>query len=118
MRKLPFEPRIPRGDLLSLTQRVNELFKEAALTVNALVDRSMTPVGAAVTPAVGASPASFTAPSDGLYVVAGGTVSALDYGRSGAFVGLGVTAGPVPIKQGDVLRVTYTVAPVVRFIPQ
>lgn len=118
MRKLPFEPRLPRADLLSLTQRVNELFKETALIVNALVDRAETPVEASSTPAVPVSPASFVAASDGLYVVSGGTVSAIDYGRGGAFTSLGVTGGVVPIKQGDTLRVTYSSAPVVRFIPQ
>lgn len=65
---------------------------------------------------VGASPFSYTATSSGVVLIAGGTVSAIALGRNGVFTGIGVTAGPVPVSEGDAVRVTYAVAPTMTFV--
>lgn len=65
---------------------------------------------------VGASPFSYTAPQAGTVVVAGGTVSALTITR-GTAVSLGVVSGAVPVRQGDIVTVTYTGAPTMTFFP-
>lgn len=65
---------------------------------------------------VAASPFSYTATSSGTVLVSGGTVSAIDLGRNGAFTNVGVIAGAVPVSDGDVVRVTYTVAPTMTFV--
>jgi hypothetical protein len=70
----------------------------------------------AVTPT--ASPYVFTAPSNGLVVISGGTVSVVQYGRGASVVALGLTSGVVPVSQGDTITVTWAVtAPTVTFIP-
>lgn len=76
------------------------------------------PTRAAETVIPGASPYTFTARCDGFLIVQGGTVSQLDYRRLAATVQIGVTAGLLPVQLGDGIRVTYTVAPTVTFIPR
>lgn len=66
---------------------------------------------------VGASPYSYTATSNGMAIVAGGTVSSIEYGRNGVYTDIGVIAGVVPTQAFDVVRVTYTVAPTMTFVP-
>jgi hypothetical protein len=66
--------------------------------------------------AVGASPFSYTAAAIGAVLVSGGTVSALELGRNGAFTNVGAVAGAVPVSEGDIVRVTYTVAPTMTFV--
>jgi hypothetical protein len=71
-----------------------------------------------VTVALGASPASYTVSTYGNLVVNGGTVSAITITRpGGSAVTLGVTAGMFAVQAGDVITITYTVAPTVTFIP-
>lgn len=109
MNKLPVEPRLPSG--AGMVQRVNELFRSIALAVNELINRAATPLSvSAVT--VGASPFDYSAPRDGFVSIVGGTVSAVAYVREGASTSLGVVA-VVPVKRGDTVRITYTVAPTV-----
>lgn len=69
-----------------------------------------------VTPS--ASPYTYTARCDGFLIVQGGTVSQLDYRRLAATVQIGVVAGMFPVQLGDGIKVTYTVAPTVTFIPR
>lgn len=78
-------------------------------------DRAMT---AAETVTPGASPATVTANRDGQLIVRGGTVSQIDYVRNGVATAIGVTAGLFPLLVGDGIRITYTVAPTVTFIPR
>lgn len=85
-------------------------------------DRAMT-AAEAVTP--GASPYTFTANRDGNLIVSSGTsltydtyVSQIEYLRNGAATAISVTAGLFPLLVGDGLRITYTVAPTVTFIPR
>lgn len=68
----------------------------------------------AVTP--GASPYTYTAGRSGLLVVSGGTVSLIEYGRAGAFVGAGLLAGVIPVVAGDAVKTTYAVAPTMTFM--
>ena len=63
-----------------------------------------------------ASPSSQMVPSDGKIVVQGGTVSLIEIGRGGTFIITGVTNGVIPVSEADVVRITYTVAPVVNFL--
>lgn len=112
MKKLPVEPRLPNQ--AGLVQRVNELFRAVALSVNELIDRVSTPLSvSAVT--VGASPFDYVASRDGFVSIVGGTVSAVAYVREGVSTSLGVVA-VVPVKKGDTVRITYTVAPTVTLI--
>ena len=112
MKKLPVEPRLPPG--AGLVLRVNELFRSIALTVNEMIDRVSTPLSvSAVT--VGASPFDYEASRDGFVSIVGGVVSAVAYVRQGVSTSLGVVA-VVPVKKGDTVRITYTVAPAVTLI--
>ena len=112
MKKLPVEPRLPSG--AGLVLRVNELFRAVALSVNELIDRVSTPLSvSAVT--VGASPFDYEASRDGFVSIVGGVVSAVAYVRQGVSTSLGVVA-VVPVKKGDTVRITYTVAPAVTLI--
>lgn len=112
MKKLPVEPRLPSG--VGLVLRVNELFRAVALSVNELIDRVSTPLSvSAVT--VGASPFDYEASRDGFVSIVGGVVSAVAYVRQGVSTSLGVVA-VVPVKKGDTVRITYTVAPAVTLI--
>lgn len=116
--KLPNDPALP-ADVNQMRLKLSTWMRSAAVAVNALLDRASTPIDAFEAPAVGASPYNYSNPvTDGLLVVAGGTVSLIEYGRNGAFTSLGITAGLVSVKSGDVIRITYTAAPTVAFIPQ
>lgn len=115
--KLPNDPRLPATVEL-MRQRLTELFRITAIQVNALTDRSDTPITPAAAVSLTGSPFDYASTADGLVVVVGGVVSAIAYGRNGAYTTLGVTSGMVPVKAGDVVRITYTVAPTVNFIPQ
>ena len=65
----------------------------------------------------GASPYSYTAPFWGSVAVTGGTVSAIAISRQGTSIATGLTVGVFPVARGDVLTVTYSVAPTITFIP-
>lgn len=75
---------------------------------------SSKPAATSITPT--GSPFSYTAPSSGRVYVNGGTVTIVETGRDGAFVVSGVLAGAFPVSTGDVLRVTYAVAPTMTFM--
>lgn len=65
---------------------------------------------------VGASPFTYTASSDGLLIITGGTVSLIEYGRNSIYTATGLTAGVVPVVEGDSVRITYTVLPTVTWV--
>jgi hypothetical protein len=67
---------------------------------------------------VTASPFSYTATRDGFLVVQSGTVTKQEYGRTGTFTDVGLLNSMLPILLGDIIRVTYTVAPTITFIPR
>lgn len=66
---------------------------------------------------VGASPYTYTAPSDGYVVVHGGTVGFIAIQRRNFGVTTGTTSGQFVLKRGDQLYVEYTVVPVIDFFP-
>lgn len=111
--KVTPEPRLP-GFVPQLVIRLTDLFREFATALNAVTSRTDTPIGVtAVT--VGASPFSYVAPADGVLSIVGGTVSALAYIRQSTTVTLPLT-GLVPVKKGDTVRITYSVAPTVNLL--
>lgn len=63
---------------------------------------------------VGASPFAYMAPTTGTLVINGGTVSLINYTRSG--VNVTMTGGVIPISSGDTVTVTYSVVPSMTFI--
>lgn len=63
------------------------------------------------------SPFSFTASEKGTAFVSGGTVSSIQVTRSRATFTTGQTSGNVPLAQGDMLIVTYSIAPTLTFVP-
>lgn len=69
----------------------------------------------AITP--GASPYAYTAPAIGNLVITGGTVSAVTLTHAGGSPVSVPTAGIIPVMAGDIVTVTYTVAPTMTFIP-
>lgn len=80
-----------------------------------MVDKSGAPVTAVT---VTASPFSYTADRDGYLVVTGGTVTLQEYGRNATFTNVGLLNSMLPILLGDIIRVTYTAAPTITFIPR
>lgn len=73
--------------------------------------------GPVATIALTGSPFSFTASVKGTAFVSGGTVSLIQITRSRVTMTTGQTSGNVPLAQGDVLIVTYSVAPTIKFVP-
>lgn len=66
----------------------------------------------------GTSPYLFQAPQKGMVLMAGGMVSAIDFTRDGVtYYSLGQVAGALPLCKGDTVRVTYSVAPSLHFVP-
>jgi len=66
---------------------------------------------------VGASPFIYTAQFNGSAAVSGGTVSAIAIIRRGVTVATGMTFGLFPLSRLDQIQITYTVAPVIVFLP-
>ena len=66
---------------------------------------------------VGASPYAYTAALGGTVAVSAGTVSAITLTRSGLVIATGITSGLIPVRNGDIVTVTYTAAPTMVFIP-
>lgn len=74
--------------------------------------------GAEIPVTPGASPYTYTAAVKGFMIVSGGTVSAVSFSRDGTtFYNYGLTSGPFPLNAADRIRVTYTVAPTMTFVP-
>ena len=77
------------------------------------------PPGAESVVAPGASPYEFAAPSGGFLIIQGGTVSFVSFSRDHTtFYATGQTQGMFPVSQGDILLITYSVAPNLTFVPQ
>lgn len=87
----------------------------ASDTLSAAQTRSaLAPVVVTVT----ASPFTYTPTADGLLIVAGGTVTKQEYKRGAAYVEVGLLNSMLLVLAGDALRVTYSVAPKITFIPR
>lgn len=67
---------------------------------------------------VDASPATYTAVIRGQAHVGGGTVSAIEFSRNGTdWYDTGLTEGFVSMDARDMLRITYSSAPVLTYFP-
>ena len=64
-----------------------------------------------------ASPFSYTASVNGTLLVQGGTVSAIDLKRLNNHT-TGQTNGLFPLSVGDILMITYAVAPTLTWLPR
>jgi hypothetical protein len=64
------------------------------------------------------SPYIYNAPSKGFVIISGGTVSAVAFSRDGTtYYAIGQTAGQFTLSAQDFLKVTYSVAPTMTFVP-
>lgn len=111
--KLNEEPRLP-PESSRLVVRLTDILRELLRTVNGLLSRSDTPLSV-VSVAVGASPFSYQATSDGFLSIVGGVGVSVAYIRQGVSTSLGAVP-VVPVKRGDTARITYTTAPTVTLI--
>lgn len=67
---------------------------------------------------VGASPYEYSAVKRGSMIVAGGTVTLIEFTRDGIdYYDVGVTAGMFALNASDRLRVTHAGAPDMTFVP-
>jgi len=65
-----------------------------------------------------ASPYIYSPPVKGFVLLSGGTVSAVAFSRDGVtYYATGETAGQFTLSAQDFLRVTYSVAPTLTFVP-
>lgn len=68
--------------------------------------------------AFGASPFSYAAPSNGLYIVTGGTITQMTYTRNGTGANFGSNTRLCAMRKGDTITVTYSVVPTsAAFVP-
>lgn len=65
---------------------------------------------------VGASPFAYTATVKGTVFVKDGTVSTISITRNSLY-NVGIVDGPIPVSVGDVVTITYSVAPTAVFFP-
>lgn len=76
------------------------------------------PQGGISPQAVTSSPFTYQAATKGFMVIQGGTVTLIQFTRDGITnVNTGQTAGCIPLAQGDLVIVTYSVAPTMTWIP-
>lgn len=76
------------------------------------------PQGGIATQLVTASPFTYQALTKGFMVVQGGTVSLIQFSRDGITnVTTGQTFGCIPLAQGDLVIITYSVAPTITWVP-
>lgn len=69
-----------------------------------------------VTP--GASPYTYSSPAKGFVLISGGTVSLVEFSRDGVtYYATGQTSGQFTLSAQDFLRVTYSVAPTMTYVP-
>ena len=72
---------------------------------------------AAVTPTP--SPFTYTAPSGGVVIIQGGSVTSVSFSRDGVTnYSTGQTQGMFPVSQGDSLIIAYSSAPNITFAPR
>lgn len=63
------------------------------------------------------SPFTYTAGRKGFLIIQGGTVSQVAFSRSGTFYNVGQTSGAFTLDQNDQIKVTYSVAPTLIWVP-
>ena len=103
------------GDITGDTFGQADAQAMSEMVLQPIPDRAMTaPEAVTVT----ASPFTYRAQCDGFFIVTGGTVSKQEYGRRTAFTDVGLLTSMLPILLGDAIRVTYSAAPTITFIPR
>lgn len=63
------------------------------------------------------SPHEYTASEDGTLLIEGGTVTLIELRRARITITLPGTSGLYPMSQGDVIIITFSVAPDLTFLP-
>jgi hypothetical protein len=122
---------VDQADSLSLVKRVESLEKQVyealpdPIDTRALLlaqDGLLPDPNPRAQPAqaisVGASPFTYTAPSDGTVVISGGTVSAVGWSRDGTTFFVLPIAGAIPVSRADLVKITHTGAPTASFLPR
>jgi hypothetical protein len=74
------------------------------------------PAAPIVAVVVSASPTTFTASDSGSVVISGGTLTSVTLNRAGTTISFGTTR-VVPVANGDLVTVAYSVAPTINFLP-
>lgn len=64
-----------------------------------------------------ASPFTYLAKARGNLIVNGGTVTSIQFNRSGTFYTIGLTAGMFNLCANDQLKITYSSPPTLTFVP-
>ena len=112
-----FPARIPFINLFDGT-----LTTEAKRALLIVQERSGGILGAGISPPVvltaSSSPYSYTTIVAGSIIVDGGTVTKIQYIRGSASITLAVLNGKLELQPSDTVKVTYTVAPTLTFLPQ
>lgn len=75
-----------------------------------------TPPSAEASVTVTTSPFVYQAPKKGFLIITGGTVSNIQFTRTGTY-STGQTQGTFPVSLGDKVTVTYSGAPTITFVP-
>jgi hypothetical protein len=110
-----------RSPLPSSAQPIGFTSAGAAVLINQVWQRffnsafGQAGAGAAVT--LTGTPFPFLAGGSGNLLVVGGTVSDITLTRGTTAIPTGLTAGFIPVANGDTVTITYSVAPTVTFIP-
>lgn len=63
------------------------------------------------------SPFKFTASSTGALMVSGGTVTSISLTRGVTTIPTGQTSGNIPMSNGDIVSIAFSVAPNIAFVP-
>lgn len=64
------------------------------------------------------SPFSYIATSNGFLSLEGGNITNVQFTRGSTTFTLSMTSGIIPMSQDDIVVITYTVAPTIRFVPE
>lgn len=74
--------------------------------------------GGAIAVSLGPSPASYTAPANGVLYLTGGTVTSISLVRGSVSTALGILAGSIRLRRQDVASIVYVIAPTsATFVP-
>lgn len=98
------------------SQALTEMVMQTASQSNSNGGGTSTLAPVAIT--VTASPFTHNATADGLLIVSGGTVTKQEYRRGAVYTEVGQLNSMLLVLAGDALRVTYSVAPTITFIPR
>ena len=119
-----FEPIPLPGELASLQTfdadvgpSLRELANAMVLALDGLLPDAVPQAQPSQAVTVGLSPYTFTASSNGALVIVGGTAALISIIRQGVLIPSGLVDGIFPMSRLDQVRITYTIAPTVTFLP-